>query len=132
MIRAFVDTSAWYAFADSRTSSHARIKSLLSSSKSGLVTSDDVFDETVTLLRSRHGFEPARRIGVALRQGLLARVEPVHHADREEAWALFCRRSDQRLSLTDCTSFMLMRRMGLEIAISLDEDFRSLGVRTLP
>jgi len=34
--------------------------------------------------------------------------------------------------LTDCTSFVVMRRLGLTVAVAVDDDFRQEGLRTLP
>jgi predicted nucleic acid-binding protein len=40
--------------------------------------------------------------------------------------------ADKRLSLTDCASFELMDRLGLEGAFAFDPDFRDCGYRMLP
>lgn len=47
-------------------------------------------------------------------------------------WDLFQARGDKSYSFTDCTSFALMRRLGLEEAVALDADFRREGFRVLP
>lgn len=39
---------------------------------------------------------------------------------------------DKRLSLTDCVSFELMDRFGLEAAFTFDRDFRDCGYRMVP
>jgi predicted nucleic acid-binding protein len=88
--------------------------------------------ETVTLVRKRRGWERARRLGAELRAGRAAALVHVAPADLDAAWALFERRPDQRLSFTDCTSFVLMERLKLAAAVTLDQDFRALGLATLP
>jgi len=40
--------------------------------------------------------------------------------------------SDKRLSLTDCASFELMERLGLDSAFAFDLDFRDCGYRMVP
>ncbi|MFT3773889.1 MAG: hypothetical protein QM820_51630 [Minicystis sp.] len=45
---------------------------------------------------------------------------------------MFLARPDKRYSFTDCTSFVLMRRLGLRTAVSLDDDFRQEGFEVLP
>lgn len=40
--------------------------------------------------------------------------------------------ADKRLSLTDCTSFELMARLGLDSAFSFDRDFRDCGFHMVP
>ena len=47
-------------------------------------------------------------------------------------WRLFLARRDKEYSFTDCTSFVLMRRLGLDAALALDADFAQEGFRTFP
>jgi predicted nucleic acid-binding protein len=42
------------------------------------------------------------------------------------------RYGDKRLSLTDCASFELMERLGIDAAFTFDRDFRDCGYRTVP
>jgi predicted nucleic acid-binding protein len=42
---------------------------------------------------------------------------------------LLASRGKRGLSLVDCTSFVLMRRLGVETALAFDEDFRGEGFR---
>lgn len=59
----------------------------------------------------------------------MVRVLP---ADLDAAWSLFSERRDQRLSVTDCTSFAVMTRLKLDTAIALDQDFKAMGWTVLP
>ena len=52
--------------------------------------------------------------------------------DERAAWNLFCERADQRYSFTDCTSFVLMRRLRLPTALALDADFSAEGFGVAP
>ena len=52
--------------------------------------------------------------------------------DERDAWGLFEARPDKQYSYTDCTSFALMRRLGVDTAIALDDDFAREGFATLP
>lgn len=45
---------------------------------------------------------------------------------------MFTERRDQRLSVTDCTSFAVMTRLKLDTAITLGQDFKALGWTVLP
>lgn len=54
--------------------------------------------------------------------------EELFHA----AWAYFRHREDKRFSRTDCVSFVLMERLGLENALAFDAHFVQAGFRTLP
>jgi predicted nucleic acid-binding protein len=40
--------------------------------------------------------------------------------------------ADKKLSLTDCASFELMERLGIETAFTFDRDFRDCGFRMAP
>jgi uncharacterized protein len=117
----FVDTSTWYAAADSSDTSNLRSKTLLEGGEP-LVTTDNVLVETWTLLRHRIHRRAAERFWEGLRSGV-AVVEPVGAADLEAAWQIGVSYRDQDFSLVDRTSFAVMRRLGIERVASLDDDF---------
>lgn len=132
MERLFVDTSAWFAFINRADPSHQGVAALLSRFKGRLVTSNFVFDETVSLCRYRLGHRPATSAGEILRSGAIADVIRITAQDEAAAWALFAARPDQRYSFTDCTSFILLRRLGLATVAALDHDFSTEGFEVLP
>lgn len=132
MIRWFVDTSAWFAFVNRRDPDHAAVAAAFRTPKLRLVTSNFVLDETLTLSRMRLGHPVALRVGTILRDPGAVDLIRLTPADEDEAWALFGHRADQTCSFTDCTSFVLMRRLGLDTALTLDDDFRHEGFITQP
>ena len=117
----FVDTSVWYAAADSADASNPRAKQILQAGER-LVTSDHVLVETWTLLRHRIRREVADRFWEGLRSGVAA-VEPVGAADLESAWQIGVAYPDQDFSIVDRTSFAVMCRLGIERAASFDMHF---------
>lgn len=117
----FVDTSAWYAAADSSDRSSAAVKAALSSGDA-LMTSDHVLVETWLLLRHRLGRRAAERFWGALTGGA-ATIEMVSAADLQVAWAVGEAFPDQDFSLVDRTSFAVMQRLGILEAVTLDVDF---------
>ncbi len=117
----FVDTSMWYAAADSSDVSNSRAKGILSAGEA-LLTTDHVLIETWTLIRHRIGRRAAERFWQGLREGV-AIVETVGAADLETAWQIGVAYRDQDFSIVDRTSFAVMRRLGIERAASLDDDF---------
>jgi predicted nucleic acid-binding protein len=117
----FVDTSVWYAAADSSDASNARAKLLLAAGEP-LVTSDHVLVESWTLLRHRIHRKAADRFWEGLRSGV-ASVEPVGAADLEAAWQIGVSYGDQDFSIADRTSFAVMRRLGIDRAASFDVGF---------
>jgi len=117
----FVDTSVWYAAADSGDAGNARAKAILAGGEL-LVTSDHVLIETWTLLRHRIHRRAAERFWEALRSGVTA-IEPVCAADLEAAWQIGTTWRDQDFSIVDRTSFAVMRRLGIDSAASFDDHF---------
>lgn len=117
----FVDTSVWYAAADSADAGNARAKAILAAGEP-LVTSDHVLVETWTLLRHRLGRRASERFWEGLRSGVAA-VEAVGAADLEVAWEIGVSFRDQDFSIVDRTSFAVMRRLGIDRAASFDDDF---------
>lgn len=117
----FVDTSAWYAAADSGDASNARAKEVPSSGEPPLTT-DHVLAETWILLRHRLHREAAETFWAGLRGGV-ARVECAGEADLEQAWTIGRSLPDQDFSLVDRTSVAVMMRLGVERAASLDDHF---------
>ena len=117
----FVDSSAWYAAADTADTSHQRAVEILSGGDP-LVTSDHVLIETWLLLRHRLGRPAAERFWEGLRGGA-GHVEPVTSGDLEVAWAIGTSFTDQDFSLVDRTSFAVMQRLGILRAATFDDDF---------
>ena len=117
----FVDTSIWYAAADSSDRSNKRAKAILSAGDS-LVTTDHILIETWTLLRFRINRSAAERFWEGLRSGV-ALIEPVRLADLETAWLMGTSWSDQDFSIVDRTSFAVMNRLGIDRAASLGDHF---------
>jgi uncharacterized protein len=117
----FVDTSVWYAAADSSDVGNARAKAILTEDEP-LFTTDHVLVETWTLLRYRIHRHAAERFWEGLRNGT-ATIEPVGTADLEAAWQMGLSYRDQDFSLVDRTSFAVMRRLGIERVASFDDHF---------
>ncbi len=132
MKRAFVDTGAWYALVDAADPDHERTVACVHEYRGRLVTSNYVFDETLTLVRYKLGWQVAQQLGEQLRGGRLTRIERISVKDEEAAWSIFSRFSDKSFGFTDCTSFTLVRRIGLPLCIAIDEDFRAFGLHCVP
>ncbi|MEK7477572.1 MAG: PIN domain-containing protein [Candidatus Coatesbacteria bacterium] len=130
--RAFVDTSAWYAYIRADDPDHRRIRPHLDPPEARLVTSNFVFDEVVTLVSLRLGHAAAVRAGTALRGTPSVECVRILPEDEEHAWTFFVRHRDKDYSYTDCTSFALMRRLGLTLAVTTDRHFRQAGFDQLP
>lgn len=133
MSAVFVDTSAFYALLDADDDGHSQVsenwRKLLTSDVL-LVTSNYVLVETCALLQSRIGIEAVR----AFQEDIVPLLEvrwindTIHHA---AASALLVA-GKRKLSLVDCSSFEIMRQVGLHSALSLDRHFEEHGFALLP
>ncbi len=131
MRRVFVDTSAWYAFVNRKDPDHAAVAHALHARDVRFVTSTFVFDETITLCR-RLGHGVARTAGDTLRNPAAVDLVRITGPDEDAAWKLHGERPDKVYSFTDCTSFVLMKRLGIDTAVALDDDFAQEGFTVIP
>ncbi len=127
MERVFVDTSGWYALADGRDPHHEAAKGWFEQNALPLVTTDYVLDETLTFIRMKLGHPLAVDFGGRLLGSALAQLVPVTLEDRDAAWEIFKKFKDQKFSFTDCTSFAVMKRLGLKQALTADKHFQVMG-----
>ena len=117
----FVDTSAWYAAADTGDISNRRAQEILSGGEL-LVTTDHILVETWVLLRCRLNRNAAERFWDGLRSGVAA-IELINEVDIEQAWLIGQAFPDQDFSIVDRTSFAIMQRLGIHRVASFDNDF---------
>jgi predicted nucleic acid-binding protein len=122
----FVDTSAFYAILDAEDPHHRKSVGLftqLGQSRTRLLTSNHVFFETYSLVLNRLG----RRLAHTWLKKLAIHVEPATAQDEERAIQIVLRYRDKGFSLVDASSFALMERLGLRLAIAYDPHFRQYG-----
>ena len=115
-----MDSSAFYAIADTTDRHNSRAKSLLTSQE-GLVTTDHVLVETWLLIARKLGEDAAGSAWQAIERG--ARVEFVDQMDMHMARSIGVNFGDQLFSIVDCTSFAVMQRLGVTRTISFDRHF---------
>ncbi len=138
MNKVFVDTWAWYALTDVADASHAlaqQTNERLLDGKYTFVTTNFVLDEAITLIRYNMHHAAAVRFWQMLRSliedGLVELVR-VDQAHEDAAWEVFEQYSDQDFSYTDCTSFAVMRQLGLTNVFTADHHFATMGFILLP
>lgn len=132
MLRLFVDTSAWFAYANRKDRDHQAVRTVFRDFKGRLTTSNFILDESVSLCLYRLGHAVATQVGATLLDPGKVDLIRITPGDEKEAWALFCERPDQRYSFTDCTSIALMRRLEIDSVLAIDEDFRTEGFHVVP
>lgn len=123
----FVDTGAWFALTVPGDRDHDAANEWLQTNNQSLLTTDYVVSETLTLFRARGQYKSAIDMGKGLLSGKFASIEHVTTRDFESAWQIFKRFDDKDWSFTDCTSRVVMQRLGIQTAFAFDDDFRQFG-----
>jgi len=132
-VKFLVDTSALLALAmrDDRYHESA-VRFVRQSPSVRFLLSDLILAETATRVRARSDAGRA----VALARSLLdSRRYEVVFVDGDllgDALTEMLRYADKPLSLTDCVSFAIMRRLRLQAAFTFDRDFRDCGLGMVP
>ena len=124
-----LDTSAIYAMADSADANHERALELAgraSAERETLVVHNYVVVEAAALLQRRLGLEVTTRF---LQDAGRFRMHWVTEDDHASAVELHSGAGRRRLSLVDCVSFIVMRRLGIVSALAFDADFQMEGFR---
>ena len=93
----------------------------------GLVTTEWVLGEAVTLLKARGAVEQALALGDALQAGRLGYLAESTPERRRRAWELFVRYRDRRVGWVDCASFAVMEELELHRFFGFDDDFVRAG-----
>jgi predicted nucleic acid-binding protein len=131
----FVDTGALVARVLPRDQYHEASRrgwESLENVEARLYSSEHVLDEAVSLLIRQAGSEYAARWA----RDHLASEEIVWVNTTREDWHEALRWlekfSDQKLSFTDCLSFSLMRREGIESVFGFDHHFALAGYELWP
>ena len=129
----FVDTSSLFALLDADDSDHADVLAAfedLCDSDAVLLTTNYVVVETLAVCQRRLGTEAARHLMANLLPLMDVRwVTPEAHW---EAVSVLLTASRRELSLVDCVSFEVMRRLGIRQAFALDGHFREQGFEVVP
>jgi uncharacterized protein len=91
------------------------------------VTSDWVLLEVANAFAGTRYRSLVAPLILRLRESSLTEVVPVSEALLNEALVLYHRYQDKNWSLTDCTSFLLMRERGINEALTGDHHFEQAG-----
>jgi predicted nucleic acid-binding protein len=124
---AFVDTGAWFAYFVRRDPDHQAARAWIRQNRQPLVTTDYIFDELLTLLKLRENYRVAAAAGEAIWQQRAARIEYVTVEDITRTWEVFRQYDDKDWSFTDCTSKVIIERLGITHAFAFDGHFEQFG-----
>ena len=129
----FIDTSAIYALLDAddinNKSSGEVWKYLLSSAETLLMT-NYILIEVSALVQRRLGFDALHVLYKDIFP--IIKVEWINEDDHKAGVAAFLSAHRKKLSLVDCTSFHIMRRLDIDTAFVFDRDFEDQGFKVLP
>ena len=130
----FADTSALFALLDRRDAHHeravARVGELVRAGRP-IVATDYVIAETINLAVARRGRLVADRVLDLIEQSEGIRVEWIGGERFGATKAFFRKHADHGYSFTDCTSFVVMRELGIADALTTDRHFAQAGFRPL-
>ena len=126
----FVDTWGFKAFIDRKEPRHEDVVAVLRENwlKNDFVyTSDYILDETITLISCRCAFDELKRFVKVFneaRQAGYFNLLRVVECDFEAAVDLKLKLADKpRISFTDCTSVVLMKKHGVDKVVTEDKHF---------
>lgn len=129
----FIDTSALYAVLDRDDAFHvvarATWASLLGDDDS-LFTSNYVWVECCALVQNRLGIEALRTLADDVLPVIT--LQWITEADHRAAMAAVLAAGRRDLSLVDCSSFEVMRRLTLRKAFAFDRHFNEQGFEVIP
>lgn len=128
----FVDTSALFAYLNQDDEQHAAAKQLifkLVEEEETLVTSNYVLLETTALLQNRIGLAAVKTFEERIRPFLtIVWVdEALHHL----ALTAVLTANRPQLSLVDCVSFAICRKLRIQEVLAFDEHFTEQGFSPL-
>src|SRR5258708_6889095 len=109
----FVDTGAWFASVVPSDIDHASASQWLKPNSEPLLTTDYIIDETLTLLRARGESTRAFRLAEQFFSGALSQVHFLTEDDIRNSSEVFRKFSDKDWSFTDCSSKVLMQKLGV-------------------
>jgi uncharacterized protein len=97
-----------------------------------MVTTSYIFDEIVTFFNSRCRHSKAVDIGNLLLASPSIQFIHIDEILFHEAWQYFVQHSDKSYSLTDCASFIIMKRLRIRTALTFDNHFVQAGFAKEP
>lgn len=131
----FLDAGFLFAHVSEDDANYARVEEVLEAHRGQrlsalLLTTNHVIAETITLVRTRGHRDPrvrheiAVKVGERLFAGAFGKIHQVTAEEERAAFAYFSKYSDKQYSFVDCVSFVIMEKLDIEVAWTVDGDFR--------
>jgi predicted nucleic acid-binding protein len=129
----FVDTSAIAAISFIKDEFHSKAELWFSDNqKENFVITNLVIMEILNWVRYRLGKKRSIEIGERLYSGNGIEIIKITSEDEKNAWNLFKKFNGRGISMVDCTSFVVMKRLKIKKAFAFDSDFKKAGFAVLP
>jgi len=132
-VKVFLDTSALYAVLDHNDANHLPAREWWMGCLGGtdvLVISNYILVECSALIQHRLGMDALRALTDEVIPAL--EIEWVLPDDHHTATAAVLAANRRNLSLVDCSSFAVMRRLGVRHAFTFDRHFAEQGFEVVP
>lgn len=129
----FIDTSAFLAVMDADDIHHTQARKAwnhIISKNEVLICHNYVLVETFALAQHRLGLE-----AVSLLQNdviPILTVEWINEANHLSGVTALIAANRRKLSLVDCISFIIMRKLGINTAFTFDKHFKEQGFECIP
>jgi len=134
----FIDTSAWIGWYFERDIHHKKARGIVRDIKAGrlqfagLFTSDYILDELITYAIYHYGHRDAMRVVDEIYSSTSVEKLFVDKQTFENALIEIKKWERYKISFTDCTTAILMRKRGISHIFCFDTDFDTMGFRTIP
>ena len=132
MLETFADTSGFISVVDKSDAYHERgskVARAIMAKKCRIVTTDFVLVELANSLAYASMRARLVQFITDTRRKAMTRIVPVSSELLAEGWSLFSQRPDKERSLTDCISFVVMSRDGIQDAFTSDRHFQQAGFK---
>ncbi|HPO16116.1 MAG TPA: PIN domain-containing protein [Candidatus Hydrogenedentes bacterium] len=131
MTRVFADTSFYVAMLNKADTFHARANDFASAYIGETITTEYVVVELGNWLSRSSARSQYHTLIKELYADPYTIIVPAEHAILNSGVELYAQRSDKYWSLTDCISFVVMSRFGLQDALTTDHHFHQAGFNLL-
>jgi len=127
----FADTSYYMALFNQDEIAHERALEFSRQTALPVVLTDFILLELANALSRRESRRKFVELLSYLRSNPVCRIVPVSKPLFEAGLLLYAQRQDKDWSLTDCISFVVMKRLRLTEALTADRHFEQAGFKVL-
>ncbi|MGH1364005.1 MAG: type II toxin-antitoxin system VapC family toxin [Calditrichia bacterium] len=137
-MRLFVDETAWYALAVSKSPEHSAMKQVFEETlnqNTRMLTHNIAIANAISAVRREVGTIEANRFTEIIEEahaGAHLSVSWIGRRTQREALRLFKKHADVSLSVFDFASYAIISRRRIHTILTTRRDFEKLGLKVLP